>query len=177
MFWALPLAEKLSHLHTHRRQWRWLSVGSILGLVLLTSGVASLTYLLTAAGQGPLAWAAFGVYLVALIAWTVGLLAQTATLPTAATQQAETGSTPSWIHAFWATGYLAEALWVILGNLSYAMLGIAILQSGLLAPWAGWTAIGLGLAIPAVVLATRYGFPELAQIVPFILGIAAILSG
>jgi hypothetical protein len=175
-FWALPLEEKLDHLHTHRRQWWLLSIGQLVGLIVMTAGVAGFTFLLADAGEGALAWVGFGTYLVALIAWAIGLIAQTATLPTAATQRAETGATPSWIHAFWASGYLAEATWVIVANIAYAALGLAILQSGLLADWAGWVAIGLGIGIPIVVVATRYGFPEMTQIVPLIVGIALILA-
>jgi hypothetical protein len=175
-FWALPLDDKLDHLHTHRRQWWLLSIGQLVGLIVMTAGVAGFTFLLADAGEGALAWVGFGTYLVALIAWAIGLIAQTATLPTAATQRAETGATPSWIHAFWASGYLAEATWVIVANIAYAVLGLAILQSGLLADWAGWVAIGLGIGIPILVVATRYGFPEMTQIVPLIVGIALILA-
>lgn len=176
-FWALPLDDKLRHLHTRRRQWRWLSTGQILGLVSMTAGMTGLVSLLDDEGQGTIAFVGFGVYLVSLIAWTVGLIAQTATLPTAATEREETGVTPSWIGAFWSAGYLAESMWVIESNVAYAVFGLAILQSALLAEWAGWVAIGLGLGIPATVAITRYGFPELTQIVPVILGIALIATG
>lgn len=175
-FWALPLEEKLAHLHANRGPWRRLSAGSILGVAVTTAGITGLTYLLTAAGEGPLAWSAFGLYLTALIAWSVGLIAQTATLPIAATQQAETGATPAWIHGFWNAGYLGEALWVTVGNLYYALVGIAILSSAMLPDWAGWVAVAWGLVIPVVVLATRFGFPEMTQVLPFVLGIG-LLAG
>ncbi len=176
-FWAAPLDEKLDHVDTHRLQWWWLSVGSIAGLAVMTAGVAGLTSLLAADGQGPLAWSAFGTYLFALISWIIGLIAQTATLPIAATEQAESGITPMWMRGVWAMGYLSEAIWVIVGNLAYVLVGLAILQTGLLPGWSGWVAIAAGSATPIIVVITRNGFPELVQIVPFVLGIVILTLG
>ena len=73
---------------------------------------------------------------------------------------------------FWDAANLAEAAWIIGANLAYALIGVAVFQSELVGVWAGWAALGVGIVIPAVVLLTRFGFPQLAVIVPFILGVA-----
>jgi hypothetical protein len=160
----------------HRQEWWWISFGQLVGIFAMTAGLSGLTYLISVEGELVLACVSFGAYLVALFAWVLGLISQTATIPRAASQRAETGETSSWIHAFWDAGYLAEGVWIIGTNLAYAVMGLAVLQSGLVGAWAGWAALGVGILIPAAVVATRYGFPEMSLLVLFILGIAAIIE-
>lgn len=175
-FWKLPLDDKLDHVHQNRRDWWWVSLWQLGGIFVMTAGLAGFTYLLSQEGEAVLAYVAFGGYLVVAMAWIFGLITQTTAIPVAATQRDEAGETPAWIHAAWSAGYLAEGAWVIGANLAYAAMGVAILLSGLLAAWAGWVAVGLGVAIPSVVFVTRYGFPELGKVVPFVIGIAALLE-
>ena len=131
-FWRKPLDEKLDHVAKHTRDWWLVSITELVGIFLMTGGLAGLTYLLATDGEGALAFAAFGGYLVALIAWVFALIAQTTTFSRAATTRAETGETPAWVHPFWDAGYLAEGVWIVGTNLAYAAVGVAILQSGLL---------------------------------------------
>ena len=175
-FWRLPLDDKLDHLNDHLRDWWWVSIWELVGVFLMTAGIAGLSGLLAEEGEVALAYVGFGAYLTALIAWVFGLIAQTTALPRASADRAETGHTPEWIHPFWAAGYMAEGVWIVAGNLAYAVLGVAILKTGLLPAWSGWVALGLGLVIPLVVGLTRAGFPQLGGVVPFIIGIAAIIE-
>lgn len=174
-FWRLPLHDKLNRIAQHRREWWWISIWEVVGLFLLTGGIAGLTTLLAEAGVPELAFVGLGFYAVALISWVFGVLAQTA-LPKAARQQVETGETPDWIHGFWDAAYVAEGAWVLGTNTSYAIIGAAILQVDGAANWVGWTALVLGLLIVTVVVATRAGFPQLAILVPTVLGIALIMG-
>lgn len=176
-FWSSTLDDKLDHVHGQRRFWWLLSIGQTIGLVVMTAGLAGLTSLLVTEGEPVLAFVAFGAYLTALIAWTAGLIAQTTTIPKAAEQRAATGGTPEWMHGFWALGWMAEVTWVLGANLAYAVMGWAILASGLVGAWAGWMAIVFGGGIPLVVITTRDGFPEMSQLVPLVLGVALILGG
>jgi hypothetical protein len=123
-----------------------------------------------------LAFVSFGLYLVALMSWVLGLLTQSATVYKAAKHRAGSGETPAWIHGFWAAGYLAEWTWVIGANVAVAVVGLALLQSGLVGSWAGWVGVGLGLAIPATALAAQYVFPEMSLIAPFVMGIGLIIQ-
>ncbi len=175
-FWKKPLDDRLEHVAEHTRDWWLVSIAELVGIFLMTGGLAGLTYLLATEGEGALAFAAFGGYLVALIAWVFALIAQTTTFSRAATNRAKTGETPAWIHPFWDAGYLAEGVWIVGSNLAFAGIGVAILQSGLLPAWSGWVAIALGILLPIVVLITRAGFPQLGGLVPFIIGIAAIIE-
>jgi hypothetical protein len=103
-------------------------------------------------------------------------MGQTASASQAAVQRAESGATPKWIHPFWEAAYLAEGAWVVGSNLAYAVIGLAIILSGLVGAWAGWAALVIGILIPVVFLATRFGFPQLGLIVPFVLGVAVIIE-
>ena len=175
-FWKLPLDDKLDHVAGHRWEWWWVSIWEVVGLFLMTAGLAGFTYLLAAEGEPVWAYVGFGGYLVALFAWVLGLIIQAAGMSQASLQRAETGETPPWVHPFWEAGYFAEGTWIIGSNLAYIAVGVAVIQSGLIAAWAGWAAVALGAGLAILVLATRYGFPQLGLLVPAILGVATIIE-
>jgi hypothetical protein len=175
-FWRLPLDDKLAHVADHRRDWWWISIWGLVGLFLMSGGVFGLAYLLADAGAGTTAYIALGAFAVAVFSWVFGQTVQAASVPSAATQQAETGATPAWIHPLWDAGYLAEGVWVIGANLAYAVFGIAILQTDLLAGWAGWVSLIGGVLIPVVVLVVRDGFPQLGILLPAVIGVAVLIA-
>ena len=76
----------------------------------------------------------------------------------------------------WDACYLAEWVWVIGANLAYVLIGWAILQSGLVAAWAGWAAIVLGIGILVAIALVRDLAPQLSLLVPFIVGIALLVG-
>lgn len=175
-FWKLPLADKLDFIHGHRRDWWWIALADLAGVFAVTAGMAGATYLLADAGAPVLAYAALGGYLLAMSAWVFGLIAQTAGAARAATDKADSGSTPPWIQGLWDACYLAEWVWVFGANLAYILVGWAVLQSGLVAAWAGWAAVVLGVGIPAAIALVRDLFPQLSLLVPFILGVALLVG-
>jgi hypothetical protein len=175
-FWRLPLDEKLDHVADHDRYWWWVSIWSMVGLFSMTAGIFGFAYLLADAGEPVLAWVALGGYVVALMAWVLGLTVQAAGVSQAASQRLQTGATPAWIHPLWQGAYLAEGVWVMGTNLAYSVLGIAILGSGLVADWAGWVALVGGVATALVVVVLRDGFPQLGMLIPAILGVALLIE-
>lgn len=175
-FWRLPLDAKLDHVSGHRWEWWWLSIWGLIGLFLVTGGVAGLTHLLADAGEPVLAFVALGGYLVALFPWVAGVILQGAAVSQAADQRVKTGETPAWIHPFWNAAYVAEATWVIGANVAYVLFGIAVLRTGLVAEWAGWVAVGAGMLIPVGVILIRDLFPQLGLLVPAALGVAFLVE-
>ncbi len=175
-FWKLPLDDKLDHVAKHDHDWWWVGSWSLVGIFLMTGGLTALAYLLADAGEPVLAFVGLGIFLVAMIAWVFGLIFQTAGVSQAAKQRQESGETPLWIHPLWSAGYLSESAWVVGANIAYAVIGLAILNTGLLPGWAGWTAIALGVLIPVGVAITKTGFPQLADLAPLVIGVAAILE-
>jgi hypothetical protein len=175
-FWRLPLDDKLDHVFGNRFWWWWISIWSLVGLFLMTGGVSGLAFLLADAGEPALAFAAYGGYLVALLAWVFGLIVQAAAVSVAAAQRAETGETPAWIHPLWNAAYVTEIVWIVGANIAYVLFGLAVVSTGLVAAWAGWAAIIGGALIPVVVVVMRDGFPQLALFAPAIIGVALILE-
>lgn len=176
-FWKLPFDDKLDHVSEHTWEWWWISLWELVGLALVTGGMFGLAALLAEAGEAVLANVALGIYVGALIAWVVGALFQAAAVSQASKQRAETHETPAWIQPFWTAAWVGEASWIIGGNAAYAVFGIALLQTDLLASWVGWAAVVGGVAIAVVVGATRNGFPQLALLVPALIGFALIFKG
>jgi hypothetical protein len=175
-FWRLPLDEKLDHVSEHRWEWWWISIWGLVGLFLMTGGVFGLADLLAEGGEPVLAYVALGGYTVAVLAWVVGLVIQAASVSEASRQRVETGETPAWLHPLWSAGWVAELTWIVGGNLAFALAGVAVLQSGLVADWAGWVALIGGVLISIVVLVTRNGFPQLAYLVPAVIGVALLVE-
>ncbi len=173
-FWAQPLEDQLDQIAARNKEWWWLAAWSVVGVSLMTGGLTSLAALLGGAGQPGLAFAGLGIYMVAMAAWVFGLAVSHGSMSSAAKRKAETGDTPSWVAPLGSAAYVAEATWVIGANLAYVIAGFAILASGLLPAWAGWASIGVGGSLALLVLATKFGFPQMSDLVPFVLGIAAI---
>lgn len=175
-FWKLPLDDKLDHVATYQREWWWISIWELVGLFLMTAGIFGLAGLLDEAGGSTIPYVALGGYLIAVFAWVFGLIVQAASISQAAKQRTETRATPSWIHPLWQAGYLAEGTWIVGANLAYAVFGVAILQTDLLAAWAGWVSIAGGALVAGAVGVTRAGFPQLAVLLPAVTGIALIIE-
>jgi len=175
-FWRLPLDQKLDHISSHQTHWWWISIWGLVGLFTLTAGMAGLTALLDDEGEHLLALIAFGVYLASALTWMLGTILQASAISKAADQRAETSETPTWIHPLWTAGWFAEVVWIVGANLAYLVFGIALLNSELVASWAGWVAVIGGTSIPLIVGITRNGFPQLALLVPAGIGVAALLG-
>lgn len=172
-FWRRPLEEKLDHIGGHIREWWVLGIAWVGMLAVTLAGMAGVVFLLA----DELAWIGFGALVVAVTAWYVGVTIQTAGLAVAAGQYAEAGSTPSWVHPLWHVGWMCELSWVFLANLAYVAIGVAILDGDVLAAWAGWTAIGIGVVfMAAVVVFSNQAFPHLGLLVPLVLGVALLLA-
>ena len=175
-FWRSPLDEKLDHVSAHRRDWWWISIWSLVGLFTVTGGVFGLAGILADAGQPVLAYVSLGGYSIAAAGWLFGLSVQTGAVSEAAKQRAETGATPAWLHPLWNAAYLTEIVFIAGSNLAYSLMGLGILRSDLVADWAGWLALVGGLLIAVIVLAMREGFPQLAYILPAVIGIALLIQ-
>lgn len=171
-FWELPLDAKLDHIGRNDSAW-WLMMAAWPPLiVVITGGLAGLASVLDDA----VAWAAFGAFVVAAVAWLVGIVQQCAALSVAAHQRALTGETPSWAFVESRIGQVFETLWVGVANLAAAGYGVAVLRTDVLPQWLGWAAIAGGLAIPAIVLVTREIFPHLALPVFMALGVGLLVT-
>lgn len=175
-FWRLPLDEKLDQVADHRWEWWWISIWSLVGLFTVSGGVFGLAALLADEGEPVLAYVALGGYVVAVLAWVFGVTVQAAAVSEASKQREESGVTPTWLHPFWNAAFLTELVWIVGSNVAYSLLGFSILQTGLVADWAGWIALIGGALTAVVVLIVRNGFPQLGILIPAVLGVALLME-
>lgn len=176
-FWASPLDEKLDHVLGHQWEWWWISIWGLVGLFLLSGGVLGFAYLLADAGAPVIAYVALGGFLVAVLAWVFGLIIQAAAVSEAAKQRQVNGITPMWLHPLWSAGFLAELVWIVGANISYALLGVAVLDTSLVANWAGWVMLVAGAVTSIGFLLARDGFPQLGYLLPAVAGVALLIAG
>lgn len=175
-FWRLSLDEKLEHVAEHDREWWWISVWSLIGLFTVSGGVFGLTQLLADGGEPVVARVALGGYVVAVLSWVFGVTFQAAAVSEASKQRRESGVTPAWLHPLWNAAFLSEVVWIVGSNISYSLIGLVILQTGVVGDWAGWLALMGGALIAVVVLIARAGFPQLGILIPAVLGIALLIE-
>lgn len=175
-FWRLPLDDKLDHVAEHRREWWWISIWPLVGLFTVSGGVFGFTSLLVDGGEPVLAYVALGGFVIPVLGWVLGVAIQGAAVSEASKQRAESGDTPEWIHPFWNTAFLLEVFWIVGSNLAFSLIGVAILQTGVVADWAGWVALIGGAVTAVVVLVLRNGFPQLGILIPAVIGIALLIE-
>jgi hypothetical protein len=125
---------------------------NVLGLVLLED-------LLRAAGDSIIARLALVIYLIGAVVVVVAEL--------------------SYLHnREWV--YPQIVFHVVVAFLAQAAFGAALLQTGLVASWAGWTTIMWNLAwllVLAIVSPRNMYFPALHHVAPLIIGIALLMKG
>lgn len=175
-FWRLPLDQKLDHVSEHRWEWWWISLWPLVGLFTVSGGVFGFTYLLADGGEPVLAYVALGGFVISVLSWAFGVTIQAAAVSEASKQRTEAGVTPEWIHPFWNAAFLLEVVWIVGSNIAYSLVGVAILQTGVVADWAGWVALIAGAVTAVVVLVVRDGFPQLGILVPAVIGIALLIE-
>lgn len=174
-FWALPIDEKLDHIAGHARYWWWLSILGLVGIIALIAGVTGLAGLIVDSGQTVISFVALGVFVPSAMAWIFGSIVQTGAMPQAAKQRTASGETPPWVHPLWSAAWTAEITYIVGANIAYAIFGYALLDFGI-AEWVGWVAIVGGLLTALAVVVLRNGFPQLAILLPGLIGVALILS-
>jgi hypothetical protein len=175
-FWRLPLDDKLDHVAEHRRDWWWISIWSLVGLFTVTGGWFGFASLLSDGGEPVLAYVALGGFVVSVLGWVVGVAVQGAAISEASKQRTESGVTPDWVHPFWSFAFLLEVYWIAGSNIAFSLFGVAILQTGVVADWAGWVALIGGAVTAVVVLVLRDGFPQLGILLPAVVGVALLIE-
>lgn len=177
-FWASALDRKLEHIPEYSRHWKWIGVGLILMLTAATAGLSAFSALLGQAGEGPLAAAALGSFLLGAFAFVVGIFLQFGPAEVAARIRRDTGTTPGWLAPMWTAATWAETTYIMLAGVAYVVWGLGMVTSGFPSAWAGWASIAMGgLSVVGVMIApARLGFPQLPLLVPIVVGVALVIS-
>ena len=175
-FWALPLEEKLPRIAEQPAAWRRLGTTWIYVVVLMTAGFTAFGFQLGAAGEPVLAALGLGAVLVGALGFVIGVLPMTTTVAAAAVVKRETSTSPGWLKPMWDSFGMMERTFVIAANLAYAAWGVAIVDSGFPAEWAGWVAFVSGLLLAVWAAAQDYFFQHMTLITPLVVGVALLLA-
>jgi hypothetical protein len=178
VFWASERDRKLEHIAEYPRHWIWIGIGLILMLAVATAGLSGFSVLLGEAGEGTLAGVALGSFLLGTFGFVVGICLQFGPSRVAARVRRETGATPGWLEPMWTAANWAEVTYIVLASLAYLAWGLAMVNTGFPATWAGWASIAIGgLSLIGVMIApSRMVFPQLPLLVPMVVGVALVID-
>jgi hypothetical protein len=175
-FFARPVGEKLPHVAEHTSAWLRLGTAWIPITVLLVAGFAAFALQIAEAGEPVLAALGFGTFMVGALAFIVAVVPATHAVAAAAEVHKETGGIPSWLGPLWAASGIAERTFVVSANLAYVAWGIAMVDTGFPAEWAGWTAFITGLLLASWASLQDYHFQHMTLITPIAVGVALVLA-
>jgi hypothetical protein len=169
--WTAPLRERLALIAAQRRRWQAINVSVGAAAVLLMFGFAALDKPLERAGGGVLAPLSLDTLLLGAALWLASLTFRVTAMATASGREPAAGFEAV---SAWAGGLFLA--WTALANAAVVGFGVAVVQSGYPAPWAGWAAIALGALMLAQLLVTGDALPALYHVAPALLGIALLID-
>ena len=177
--WAsVPARDFYESIAVHPGWWRWVNRCFALGIVMTAFGLTALKLALTDAGDRVFAELGWTSFLIGALLWLVLFTFNRSMAIWAAEVTPSQGSMPATFEAWPKWMERIVLIYMILAYTSLAFYGIALLNTGLLASWAGWVALVVGLAGAASVILWGSGFaiPLLIHIVPFLIGILLLLK-
>lgn len=175
-FFRRTMEERLDGIAANRREWAIVGVLAVALTVAVAGGVVGFARHVAVRGGLTLTTVSAGLVLVASAAWLVGIAIEGGVVPLAARERADTGTTPAWIEPFWTALYHLEIVYVVVANVAYVLLGLAVVRVGYPSVWSGWASIVIAGAVLGYALITREIFPQLALFVPVLLGVAVVLA-
>lgn len=174
-----PLAEALPVISGDRRRRAWIHLWMIAAMFTTSAGLAGFATIPDTRVAGVLAIMAAAGYALGALCWVVSLAFRLTVVPWAA-ERVAAGSMPDGFPAFDAW---AGSLYVIHMAASYTMfavIGVAVLESGNLPHWLGWLGLASGLGFLAGFVATRFAGPFnppfLAHLYSGVLGVVLLTT-
>lgn len=173
--WNMPLEEKLRTIARHPTAWRAANAFFLAALVLSVFGLAAISRELRGSPASLIADLAVLAYALAAVLWSIDLVFRMSGTVVIAEETARTGLVPTWAPALVTLGTALLLTYACLSNLAVLAVGAALLQTDVVAGWAGWVAVGVsGLAL-ALLVVTRDNVPALNLLGPIAIGIAFLL--
>lgn len=157
--WTAPHPERLTLISQHRRRWQIVNLAIAGAAVLLVLGFAALAEPLRHDGAATLTDLSLALLLLGAPLWLASLVHRIVV--------AEDG-------ASWAGGLFLA--WSAIANAAIVGFGVAVVRSGLVGTWSGWTAIVLGTLILVQLLVTGDALPGLYHVGPAVIGAAVLLD-
>ncbi len=171
------LHEFLEIIDTNRTAWFWINGCFLVGVTLTVLGFGAFTSSLRGAGDRLLSELGLLAYVFGALLWIISLAFRLTLEVWAAQESGQSGVIPVGFEAWRQWAHLLFAIHMILGYLSVAAYGGALLGTGLLARWLAWTAIVFGLAgvLGFVVQLRFFERPLMIPLVPGVIGVFLLL--
>ncbi len=179
--WRLGAVEYLESVDSHRTVWYWVNGSFLVSVMLTVVGFAAFTSVLRDAGDRLFSELGMVAYLFGAVFWIISLVFRVTLEVWAAREMAQSGVLPIGFEAWQQWASMLFAIYMVIGYLSVAAYGGALLGTGLLARWLGWTAVIFGLAgalgytLGFVVQFRLFHPPLNIHLVPGLIGIFLLL--
>jgi hypothetical protein len=135
----------LEEIAANRPAHMWTS-GTFLPAVFITlAGLALFTVALREAGDRVLSVLGLLAFAFGSVFWTLHVAFRLTVMPWAAEEFSRTAASPAWFQPWVEFSGLLFGIYSVLANLALVAYGGAILETGLVARWAGWTCVVVGL--------------------------------
>lgn len=147
----------------------WTNITFLLAAFITLAGLALFTLALREAGDRFLSVLGLLAFMFGAVFWTIHLAFRLTVLVGAAQELNRTSMPPPWLQPWRDWAGLLFGIYSVLAYLGIAAYGGALLKTGLLARWVGWTCLVFGLlAAPFV------GPPFIIHIMPWFVGILLV---
>ena len=175
-----PLHESLPAVHRNRRRWTWIHVWMVAGTLVTCAGLAGVTVILDEPTATVLAAMAAAAYVAGAVGWIASITFRLTAVPWAAQQVVTAGDVPDGFAAYDRWSGALYCVHMLTAYAASAVLGLAVLVSGTLPAWLGWTGVGWGLAFATGLVATRFAGsfnpPFWAHLFTAVVGVVLLLQ-
>lgn len=159
----------LEEIAANRAAHMWTSGTFLLAVFITLAGLALFTLALREAGDRVLSVLGLLAFAFGSVFWTMHVAFRLTVMAWAAEEFSRTAMSPAWFQPWRDWSGLLFGIYSVLANLALVAYGGAILETGLLARWAGWTCVVLGL-----LAAPFFGPPLFIHIAPWLVGILLV---
>ncbi len=147
----------------------WTSSTFLLAAFITLAGLALLTLALREAGDRFLSVLGLLAFTFGAVFWTIHLAFRLTVMLAAAQELSRTAVPPPWFQPWTDWAGLLFGIYSVLAYLALVAYGGALLKTGLLARWVGWTCVVFGL-----LAAPFFGPPLVIHIAPWFVGILLV---
>jgi hypothetical protein len=174
---TLPVREHLLAVAGNAAAWRWANVFMGAAAVLLLVGLTMLTTILEGGGERMLSRLGLVGWLVAAVLWVIFSAFRAVVTISAAQETTATGTVPPYYEPLGQWAGALFYIYAVVGFLALTAYGGSLLQSGLVAGWAGWATIAFSLGLLVLFLVMGDTLPGFHYFPPLLIGILLLVRG
>ena len=174
---TLPVREHLLAVAGNPIVWRWANIFMGAASVLLLAGLSMLTTILEGANERIFSRLALVGILLAVVLWVIFSAFRAVVTIDAAQEITATGAAPAYYEPLAKWGYALFYIYAVVGFLALAVLGVSLLQVGILPVWAGWATLIFSIVILVQLLIMGDTLPAFHYFPALMIGILLMIRG